>query len=127
LDLIYGVLGLSTHQEIELEIDYNIDVEDLFFRFAWKYLDQGHLEIFPRGNQSEEWSPITSGLPSWVPDWRIKRSTHRFHERDKFSAGTGVDPLWILNSQSPRRLEIRGTLVDSVKMIATSPFESWKP
>jgi hypothetical protein len=123
-----GVLGLSTtYQDIELEIDYNIDVEYLFFRFAWKYLDRRYLEIFPRGNQFEEWSPVTSRLPSWVPDWRIKRRTHGFHERDIFYAGTGVDPLLILTSQSPRRLEIQGTLVDTVKMITTNSFESSKP
>ena len=51
-DLIYGVLGLSTpYQGIELEIDYNIYVEDFFIKFPWKYLYQGYLEIFPRGNR----------------------------------------------------------------------------
>jgi hypothetical protein len=79
LDLIYGVLGLSTpYQDIELEIDYNIVVEDLFIRFARKYLDRGYLEAFPRGNQLKEWSPVTSGLPSWVPDWKNKLITSYF-------------------------------------------------
>jgi hypothetical protein len=127
LDLIYGVLGLSTpYQDIELEIDYNIDMEDLFISFARKYLDRGYLEAFPRGNQVEEWSRVTSGLPSWVPDWRNKRITSYF-PRDGFSAASGVEPLLILNSQSPRKVAIRGTLVDTVKVIATSPFEHHKP
>jgi hypothetical protein len=127
LDLIYGVLGLSTpYQEIELEIDYNIDVEDLFVRFAWKYLDQGYLGVLPRGNQLEKWSPTTSRLPSWVPDWRNTRTPIDSFQRDTFCAATGVDPLLILNSQLPRKVAIRGTLVDNVKMITTSPFEPFK-
>jgi hypothetical protein len=127
LDLIYGVLGLSTpYQDIELEIDYSIDVEDLFIRFARRYLDQGCLEVFARGNQQEEWSPTTSGLPSWVPDWRNKRATVGHFQRDEFTAASDVEPLLIFNSQSPRKVAIRGTLVDTVRIIATNPFEFWK-
>jgi hypothetical protein len=68
-DKVYALLGLAEPKDISslaVEVNYQLDVEDIFTRLAVSYLQKDDnfdiLSYVHRGSNLK-------GLPTWVPDW----------------------------------------------------------
>ncbi len=72
-DKIFALLGFSEANG-EIDVNYSIEADETYRRFAAKYIHSGHLETilkhaFGFGNLSNK----NRELPSWCPDWSKSR------------------------------------------------------
>jgi len=124
LDSIYALLGLSrSNEDISLEANYDMSLNELLTNFAHLYLSKGDLWILQYAGTQLEESEFAgkdiSSLPSWVCNfgvhehWLISRNTIRPSGQRTVST--------ILKSEIMPSIGIRGTLIDTAVIVATTP------
>ncbi|KAH8762980.1 heterokaryon incompatibility protein-domain-containing protein [Hyaloscypha finlandica] len=128
LDRVYGTLALvSTGPGHDLEIDYSISVELLFYRLALEYLKNGNLEVlhyisgYSKKIPAIGISPSSENvpgptLPSWVPDWRHERNEMSFLDAKSFLAATKLSPKVYLENFNTYSVGFDGVCVDMVEI-----------
>ncbi|KAG4428066.1 hypothetical protein IFR05_016452, partial [Cadophora sp. M221] len=75
-DMIYGLAGLANTNDIyRIEVDYSLDVGDVFIDLAKKELQTCKaLNILTRARLGLN----PHNLPSWVPDWSTNSDHHKY-------------------------------------------------
>ena len=121
-DKIYALLGLAADAgDLSVNLDYSRDVKQVYqevtssFIFQYKSLDVLSMV------QDYAWA-VTTGLPSWTPDWAVLPRSIPFlrpETTSKFAASrTSEPPLHISEDQTT--LFATGKVVDTIRSIGTA-------
>ena len=74
-DLLYSLLG-AAWQVPNIQVDYKLPFEVVFAKSTWQIMVQrGNLSILSEIEKDR----LPSALPTWVPDWRVRRETTGIH------------------------------------------------
>lgn len=131
-DILFGLLGvIPDDNRAGLEIDYSLDMEQVFslltkalIRNGDEGIDRFHLDsCVPRDGREREIS-----LPSWVPDWRemgkYGSSVFPINYPPNFNAAAGIPaPTLPLRrtQEDPSLLRRRGCRVDAITAVMNPP------
>jgi hypothetical protein len=127
LDLIYGVLGCLLHtKKSNLRLTITSTWKTFLLGSLGNAWSKGASRSFPEAINWMNGAQSLQGCLLGCQTGELNEGSSVHWKEMCFSAANGVAPLLILNSQSPRKVAIKGTLVDTVKVIATSQFASWK-
>lgn len=122
-DLVYAVIGFRFEHDLHVIPNYNKPIVEVYRDLAVEYLERQYLRVLyfaaqhrdPLGNQNsfpdDPWR-----LPSWTPDWRVRRPVKGFRSvlDDSFHAATKAIPSISL-SHDKLVMNIRGTLISSIE------------
>lgn len=74
-DLLYSLLG-AAWQVPNLQVDYKLPFEVVFAKSTWQIMvNRGNISILSEIEKDR----LPSALPTWVPDWRVRRETTGIH------------------------------------------------
>ena len=121
-DQIYALLGLAADAgDCSVKLDYSQDVTKIYQEITTSFISQYKSLDTLSMVQDYAWN-VTTGLPSWVPDWTANPRSIPFLRPDsvsKFTASNTSEPSSHL-SEDQRTLSIFGKLVDTVKSVGTA-------
>lgn len=116
-DRVYGLLAICpAPMQDHLPINYNYFTEKIYQTFAFEFIRlSGSLAILGLVARSPN---IRFGLPSWVPDWRVKGTYHHrigsHHSKQGFCGACGGQCLKKIGLLEGGVLRLKGFVVDTI-------------
>ncbi|TVY81290.1 Heterokaryon incompatibility protein 6 OR allele [Lachnellula suecica] len=132
LDLVFALLGLSRPvEDVEIEVDYEMSVEDLFMDFTLRYLEIGMTHILDFAGNREPGLDRHSEraidkrkppfLPSWAVDWRSPLSNLLNFAFEGFKSATDCGPSLVLDRKLLPLIGVLGTNIGNVSRAVEFP------
>ncbi|OIW28894.1 hypothetical protein CONLIGDRAFT_577459, partial [Coniochaeta ligniaria NRRL 30616] len=141
-DRVYGLLGLPTTDNVPTQIvpDYTKSAGEVYFEVASKLVDREGLSVLSSVQRKHKtgamrmyyvprWDAYDPSIPSWVPQWSFLltqslRPPHQFHGAG-FRASGDKPYNRRINEDDPRKLTVRGVIIDTVKSCWHPNFQSF--
>ncbi len=117
-DKIHALLGLMPNAESLPKPDYDLDVKQVYHKYALFLLSQAvSVDVLHSAGRSR----AVLGLPSWVPDWSFHSGilehwtavVRSWGDRQLQASGDS-EPSIKVNDDERNKLVVKGTMLDSV-------------
>ncbi|KAH8648305.1 hypothetical protein BGZ60DRAFT_222151, partial [Tricladium varicosporioides] len=137
-DLVYGMLGLKEEGQIVIEPNYSLEIGQVFHQAAIAIIQgTGVLDLF-EALPIDQTKTSKVNLPSWVPDWTIKRSRiplfgngtydmkmvnpfFASHDRKHKFINPSVNQYWLI-CVGAEVDSIKNILADTPRIFRTRPY-----
>lgn len=112
-DKVYSLFRLMS-EDPRLQPNYSRSVEDLYKDVVRAIIDNtGTLEILSHHNSGNPESH--SSMPSWCPDWTVRRGSHYLMQRNQYSAAGNTTAHAAIHGDT---LRVKGRALDRIELIS---------
>lgn len=112
-DKVYSLFRLIA-EDPRLQPNYSRSVEDLYKDVVRAIIDNtGTLEILSHHNSGNPQSHRS--MPSWCPDWTVRRGSHYLMQRNQYSAAGNTTAHAVIHGDT---LRVKGRALDRIDLIS---------
>ncbi|KAG8163933.1 hypothetical protein KVR01_005851 [Diaporthe batatas] len=112
-DKVYSLFRLIA-EDPRLQPNYSRSVEELYKDVVRAIIDNtGTLEILSHHNSGNPQSH--SSMPSWCPDWTVRRGSHYLMQRNQYSAAGNTTAHAVIHGDT---LRVKGRALDRIDLIS---------